>query len=305
MVGQIIDYAKEISRWTFTDLENHVRAYHREYEGIDRGVLDTLRTLEPIDEDEEAGIVDVISRNLQRGRFLLLIVGDGIRESVEEMAAYLSQTPQLFFTLALVELQVYELKDDSLLVIPQVVTRTREVTRAIVRFEGHTSPDFSVQVDTQEEGGVTRKTILAEEDFFTILGQNTDSKSVDFARQIMADMSDRGCLIEWKKASFVVKLRDPQGSGQNLTLFVVTKEGKMYIGWLPRQLEAVGLSEQIAYDYAKKSARVVKCGVPKGYPDSWDKYPTLKEVQPQFKEFTAVVQDTIDRIQEAARKLDR
>jgi len=78
---------------------------------------------------EEHTLIDKISRNLSPGRFLLLIIGDGIRESVEELVSYLSQSPQLHFTLALVELQVYRLgeADDSLLIIPQLVTRTREI----------------------------------------------------------------------------------------------------------------------------------------------------------------------------------
>lgn len=85
------------------------------------------------------------------GRFLLLIAGDGIRESVEDMVAYLQHTPQLLFTLALIELQVYEInKDDkkSWLISPQIVTRTKEITRAVVRVEGKEIESVHVEVET-------------------------------------------------------------------------------------------------------------------------------------------------------------
>jgi hypothetical protein len=144
VVGQIIDYAQEVARWTFDDLERKVRAR------TNLGIMATLGQAEQIEEEDESFLIDTISRNMQQGRFLLLIVGDGIRESVEDMVDFLSQTPQLYFTLALVELQVYELdaeRDKSLLVIPQVVTRTREITRAIIRVEGQAIESVHVDVD--------------------------------------------------------------------------------------------------------------------------------------------------------------
>ena len=135
VVGQILDYAKELNKWSFTDLNNAVKACSENKEGI----VESIKRYEPIDESEIQYLIDNISKNLSRGRFLLLIVGDGIRESVEDMVEYLSQTPQLFFTLALIELQVFKFPKeiDSFLVIPQVVTRTQEVTRAILGWKDH------------------------------------------------------------------------------------------------------------------------------------------------------------------------
>ena len=113
--------------------------------------MDSVRQIEDVEETEEQAIVDTISRNLQLGQFLLLVVGDGIRESVEAMADYLQQTPQLHFTLALVELQVYELNEENkpLLVIPQIIARTKEITRAVVRVEAKEIQSIRVEVDTE------------------------------------------------------------------------------------------------------------------------------------------------------------
>jgi hypothetical protein len=156
VVGQIIDYAKDISQWNFNDLENVVREYNKKYLNKNMGILDSIRLLEQVDEQDESLLIDTVSSNLRNGRFLLLIVGDGIRESVEEMAQYLQKTPQLYFTLALVELQLFNLEpehNDSILVIPQVVLRTKEVTRAVVRIESKEIAIVNVYVPEETEKG--------------------------------------------------------------------------------------------------------------------------------------------------------
>src|SRR4030095_4230167 len=150
VVGQILDYAKELNKWTFSDLDNSVKRYNQQYKNNSDTLLTTVRKHTQLNESDETFFIDNISKNLKRGRFLLLIVGDGIRESVEDMVEYLSRTPQLFFTLALVELQVYKLNqnDNSLIIIPQVVTRTKEITRAVIRIEGDHAADVKVNIET-------------------------------------------------------------------------------------------------------------------------------------------------------------
>lgn len=297
VVGQIIDYAKDISRWSVEELESRVRDYNQQFRDSNFGILDTLRLVKQIEEADEPAIVDTISRNIQRGRFLLLVVGDGIRESIEEMVDFLTQTPQLYFTLALVELQVYELgaaQDKSLLVIPQIVARTREITRAIVRVEGKAIEAIHVGVDTriETEKHARARFTLSEQDYFDILSQSVDSEQVNFARRIIEDMENRGCVIDWKQASYVVKLPDPSGSGQNFTLFVVQTNGKVFPGWLAGQLRALGLPEQIGFDFVKNSAQLFKrCEVHRKNPDSWSKSIALKEVQERYNEFASLSDD--------------
>ncbi len=305
VVGQIIDYAKEIAHWTFDDLESQVRARYG------RGVIDTLRLIEQIEEEDESFLIDTISRNMQQGRFLLLIVGDGIRESVEDMVSFLSQTPQLYFTLALVELQVYKLdakQDKPLLVIPQVVTRTREITRAIVRVEGQAVGSVHVDVDIDTAPRETKSSgrrTLSEQDFFDALGQSVSSEDVDFGRQIIDDMEKRGCVIDWKQGSYVVKLPDPGESGQLLSLFVVNKSGTIYVWSLPEQLRRVGLPDGIAFDFVRNSAQLFKgCEVNKKYRGGWAKQVTLKALQQQYDDFASLVQTTIDRIVDASKETE-
>lgn len=150
VVGQILDYAKELNRWSYKDLNECTIKFNQLYNRNSDGIIATYRRVNGLEETEEQDFIDKVSKNLRRGRFLLLIVGDGIRESVEDMVSYLSESPQLYFTLGLVELQVYRLNEQSgsLLVIPQLITRTKEITRAVVRLEGIQPENVKISIET-------------------------------------------------------------------------------------------------------------------------------------------------------------
>jgi len=302
VVGQIIDYAKDVSQWAYDDLEKLVREYNKKYRQKDIGILDTLRLYEQIDDQDEPELIDSVSKNIKNGRFLLLIVGDGIRESVEEMAQYLQRTPQLFFTLALVELQVYEVEDDdSLLVIPQVVTRTTEVVRAVVRVETHELGKFEVSVPDEKVGKEKPKRFtLTEDEFFKHLEGEVGPAEVKIAHQIINDMEKIGCIIDWKQASFVVKLPDPTESGQNLTMFVIQKNGVMWLGWLPTQLKNINLPMELGQDFVAKLADLFKCKVASTDKSILSRNIPLKELYSNYSEFLVIVKAAVSRIKEAS-----
>ena len=106
VVGQILDYATEMSRWSYEQLE----------QAVGRSPIKTDSSLVKIavpeaEDMDERDFIDSVSRNLRRGRFLLLIVGDGIRENVEHIADFLQEYAHLNFGLALVEFGIFKLPD--------------------------------------------------------------------------------------------------------------------------------------------------------------------------------------------------
>ena len=127
VVGQILDYAKELTRWSSSDLQREVR--HR-LNRQGNPLLDIVRASDPF--VDETQFNDALTANLRRGRFLLLIVGDGIREGVEAIAEYLQKHASLQFSLGLVELPFYVLPDGNRLVVPRVLARTVNVMRTVV-----------------------------------------------------------------------------------------------------------------------------------------------------------------------------
>lgn len=127
VVGQILDYAKELGRWSASDLQREVS---RRVPGRVNPVLELVR--EAGHAVDEVAFTDALTHNLRRGRFLLLIVGDGIREGVEAITEYLGGQSGLHFTLGLVEMPVFGAPDGGRLVVPRVLARTTLITREVV-----------------------------------------------------------------------------------------------------------------------------------------------------------------------------
>ena len=160
LVGQILDYAKELSRWSSSDLQREVK---RRLKCDGDPLFDMVRAVDP--KIDETQFNDALTANLRRGRCLLLIVGDGLREGVEAIAEYLHVHAGLHFSLGLVELPIYVMPDGSRLVAPRVIARTTVITRTVVELpEGYVlqepqdsapaadiDPDRAALADEQEQ----------------------------------------------------------------------------------------------------------------------------------------------------------
>ncbi|MCE7926857.1 MAG: hypothetical protein DYG98_27795 [Haliscomenobacteraceae bacterium CHB4] len=306
VVGQILDYAKDLARWSYTDLDRRIRELAT---GSAAGLVDTVKKYYPLDETEERNFIDNVSKNLGRGRLLLLIVGDGIRESVEEMVEYLSRSPQLYFTLALIELQVFQVGDDPRrrLVIPQLVTRTREITRAIVRVEGVQPEQVALKIETDLDAEPPRspasgsRRLLTAEEFFEQLQKNKGPEAVTFAQRLIRDCEALGLETVWNSGSFSLKLPDPQGSGLRIGVFNVDRTGYIYLGYSQGQLEKLQLPLELSYDFAAQTAALLpgidQHQVQKG---NWNKFATLHDFQKQYDQMIKIVAAYIEKIRKSS-----
>lgn len=300
VVGQIIDYAQDISTWDYEKLDTTVKAYNQKYSGVTDGIIETVGKQQELDTGQERELIDTISRNLRKGRFLLLIVGDGIREEVEALTDFLNRSAQLQFTLGLVELQIYRVMEggnkDALLVIPQVVMRTREISRAVVTIDEAAMGKVKVDINVAEEPAKQKRISITEEEYFDKLERAAGNEVVTFAKQLIADMEELGCLIDWKTASFVVKYPDPAGSGTNFTIFVSQKNGNIYVYWLSGQFKAMEMDPAIAQGFVNNLAKLLKKKINPKVPDAWIGTAPLTKVQKVYPAFKSHTEEFIARI---------
>ncbi|MDR7225220.1 hypothetical protein [Aminobacter aminovorans] len=131
VVAQIIDYAAELSKWSYDDLEREV-AKRTKATG---NVLFSLVS-EKHPNILEAEFVDSVSRSLRDGRFLLLICGDGIREELSGIAEFLDRNTTLDLTFGLLELAIFGTASGGRLVLPRVLAKTVTIRRQVLRIEG-------------------------------------------------------------------------------------------------------------------------------------------------------------------------
>jgi hypothetical protein len=127
VVGQILDYAKQLTTWTYQVLEEKAALAA----GTSRDhLLSCLRRACP--SADETAFVDGIGRSLSVGDFLLLIVGDGIRYGAEALVAFLERYGHVRFGLGLVEVAMYRLAAGGTLLQPRVLAKTEILQRTLV-----------------------------------------------------------------------------------------------------------------------------------------------------------------------------
>ena len=127
VVGQVLDYAKELSRWHYEDLQREVS---RRTKMPGNALYHLVAEQNP--DIDEAAFVDELSRGLRQGRFLLLICGDGIREGVATIADFLDRHGTLQFSFGLVEMAIYSMPLGGLLVQPRVLAQSAIIKRTVV-----------------------------------------------------------------------------------------------------------------------------------------------------------------------------
>jgi hypothetical protein len=165
VIGQILDYAKELSRWNYETFDAAVRRARRvEDRDAQKGLID-LMGFAP-DSPEAARFIDALSQSLKRGDLLLLIVGDGIREGVGAIADFLEGHASLHFTFGLVEMAIFQLPDGGQLVQPRVLAQSTIVRRIVVDLR-HESIEASEAngTDDEEEPGVSPEVVADRERF--------------------------------------------------------------------------------------------------------------------------------------------
>ncbi|MFH4617709.1 hypothetical protein [Vibrio furnissii] len=161
VVGQILDYAKDLVSMDYTTLDQSIK---RKTQG--KSLYQIMK--ESGSKIPEASFIDATQRNLKKGRFLLLIVGDGIREGAEDIQEFLNQKASMEFTFAMIEMRVFHMNEDQLLVLPQVLHKTDILERRVITIEnnvtecsvtlGENTPQQDVQPKTRsDEKGLFNK----------------------------------------------------------------------------------------------------------------------------------------------------
>jgi len=130
VIGQILDYAKELSRWDYQDLQREISRATGKKGNV---LYDLVKDQHP--HIAEADFVDEVTRTLTNGRYLLLILGDGIREGVAAITEFLEEVGQLEFTFGMVELALYNTPAGRTLVQPRVLAKTVIFKRLVISIE--------------------------------------------------------------------------------------------------------------------------------------------------------------------------
>ena len=224
-VAQVLDYIEGMSKWTCEDLDDAVtRASARSGTGTVERLFDLIEQCP--DALDELSFNDAVSRNLGLGRCLFLIVGDGIREEAETLVDHVGAHPGLHFGLALVEIAIFRLPDDSgLLLQPRTVARTVNVERAVVRVDGSQATVSGPMIQSRSAARSTPSN-LSEQEFLECLAK-CDEDLPKRLKELLSKLDDLEVDYEFGKSSLILRFRET--NGKPLTLGHVGKNGDFQV----------------------------------------------------------------------------
>ena len=130
VVGQVLDYVAALTSMSFEVFEAAVVRGQSAPKRLYDLVADNPEAL------DEPAFIDAVSLNLQRGRMLAIVLGDGIRSETDTLSSLLQSHAGAHFTFALVELATWRNSETGdILAIPSTLAQTVMIERGIVRIE--------------------------------------------------------------------------------------------------------------------------------------------------------------------------
>jgi hypothetical protein len=308
VVAQTLDYAKELSQWKYDDLIEAIRRTRPS--PLNKASDPLIEIFKGKTDDEDLDPIQFqksVDQCLRHGRFLLLIIGDRIREDVEWLVEYLQDFAHLQFTMGLIEIGLFrmdEKTDRPILVVPRVVARTSEIVRAIVRIEGDENLQKLPVVVTPEK---EQKTSPSREAFWEAVRGKADAGVPGKLESLLNELEQMGLYVDPIESGIALRFPDPGESDTEFRLFRVTKEGRVRLGQFKRQLGKEGYNEEIAIRYLKPIAKWVGARVnsPKGDLEgkaSDRMFPVKVLSEAHCKEYLELVRKTLDEIRAEAEK---
>lgn len=254
VLAQAIDYAGELSRWNFDQLDQ-VSVKHNQ-----KGLIELIQTAFDLDLDQLPD-ENTITKNLRLGRFLILVVGDQIRSSLIGMLNFINRYPHLATNVGLVELQCYLLPDsqDELIIVPSIIAQTEIVERSIVQI--NLQPDVAHQLTVEQKKSTAdadSRKALSEDAFWEQLSKNAP-QSVPWAKTILDHFSQFNEVeLQMRRSAVVARLSLPDTS-QRLSLFFINTNGLLEC-WSQQvmlQLENAGLDPSLGVRYRQALSKLL------------------------------------------------
>ena len=279
VVAQILDYAECLTRWSYEDLERAVRAGSLPEGGKPAGRL--YDRVAASGELSEAEFIDAVSANLRRGRVLLLIVGDGIREGVESLSGFLQRHAGMHFSLGLIEMAVHRTPDGlGYIVQPRTLARTTNIERGIVSLDGsHVKVTAPVSTASARTGSASRPGPITEEVFDEELAR-LDAGLPGRLRAFVDSLAPLGVFTDLKRS---MMLKAQITGEQVLNLGYVTPQGLVWtdncLNWTAKSLNLTDVCTAYLKELAAAiGGEIVTRATGEGYVVKNDTAPRISEL---------------------------
>ena len=291
VIGQILDYAKDLSKWDYSKFENECLKSRK----IDnQNLFEIVQELYP--DTVEAEFIDNVQNNLKKGRFLLGIIGDGIRENMEELASYIHQYGNMNFTLSLIELPLYlNPQENEIIISPRILARTKEIERIVFRVSD--TEIKSKQIESQKK--VMSKSV-SETVFFerleNAIGKENANGLKNFADTLHDKLNIYATLGRGKRLSLNLK-----SSNDSYNFASIQEDGEVWFYGIVNKTEEIG-DKQIGIEYLKSLGKEIGGKLDDSYKEwNWcvkrdGKYINIVEYLKKKQSWLEIISNTLEKI---------
>jgi hypothetical protein len=223
VVAQAMEYAGAVFRLSYEQFEAAVMRARNGEASSASSLYGIVK--EKAAHVDEAEFIDAVSRNLRRGRAIIAVVGDGIREDLELLAELLQTHAGHRFTFALVELGIYETAGRHRVVVPSVLAKTELIERGVVQIvEAAGSAQqiaISNPVSVSQYAQPSRSISLGEDEFYELLDRR-DPGIGTLLKLFLVKADGIGVAADWQRA---LNLKHAFPDGNPLNLGTIDKSG--------------------------------------------------------------------------------
>ena len=214
VIAQILEYAKDFSTLSYDTLNTEIRKLRKAESWGDNPLYEIIARDNPT-ALPEATFVDRVTRNMREGRFLLLILGDGVREDMASLANHLMHH-SLRYAFGMVQIRLFTLPDGTILAQPDILARTQTIERHVtVVTTTDTNLSITETVPQQVIVSSPEKTSLSLDDFFTKAAE-VSPETAQWLKGFIQSLSDLPIDIQVGKNSDSLMLKAPFGNQTTL-----------------------------------------------------------------------------------------
>lgn len=283
VVAQAMEYAAAVFRLTYEELQMAVLRARSSDSEKKASLFEIASAIESsIDESE---FVDAISRNLRRGRAVVAIVGDGIREDIAPLAELLQSHAGHRFTFALIELAVYQTPQSAVrVVMPSVLAQTALIERGVVYIDDSQSPQRVLVREpiVSASSPVRDRAIgIGEDEFYEILDQRNPGSSA-LVKSLLSKAEEIGVYADRQSG---LNLKHASPAGHPLNLGTIDKGGFIDTGPATWWSRTQGLKyNQTLATLIGGYARDIKNGQESAVRTAAGKMPRISDLLPKHEE---------------------
>lgn len=282
VVAQAMEYAGAVFRMNYEEFERTVLKARRSEPLPSATIFELVQSRDP--SIGEAEFIEAVSRNLARGRAVVAVVGDGIRDDIAPLADLLQSHAGQRFTFALVELAVFATpRSDVRLVVPSVLAKTVLIERGVVRLDhdGIRIEAAPAPRQRDSQSSVRRAVSIGEDEFYEILGQRNQD-APDLLRAFLEKADRLGVYVDRQAG---LNLKHEGAGARPLNLGTIRKDGYLDTGpasWWGRLPEAQVYNVALARAIGGKVG-AVQNGEQCALRTASDKTPRLTDLLPQHE----------------------